>query len=66
MATAASTAYARNTGALLTYLLSDGTPTIDLRDEIQAAVTVTHSGSVVHPAVVAVLDDGRARLGGNR
>lgn len=65
MATAASTAYARNVGALLTYLLSDGSPTVDLADEIQSAVTVTHSGSVVHPAVVALLDD-RARLGGNR
>ena len=72
MATAASTAYARNTGALLTYLLHDGDPkggsptvTVDLADEIQAAVVVTHSGSVVHPAVVALLD-GRARLGGSR
>ena len=90
MATAASTAYARNIGALLTYLLhdrgpkdgspkdgspkdggpedsgpNDGNPTVDLADEIQAAVVVTHSGSVVHPAVVALLD-GRARLGGSR
>ncbi|WP_042392894.1 NAD(P) transhydrogenase subunit alpha [Streptacidiphilus carbonis] len=65
MATAASTAYARNATALLAHLLRDGTPTVDLADEIQAAVVVTHSGSVVHPAVAELLD-ARARLGGTR
>ena len=65
MATAASTAYARNVGAMLAHLLHDGAPAVDLTDEIQAAVVVTHAGSVVHPAVAALLD-GRARLGGSR
>ncbi|MEV6110414.1 Re/Si-specific NAD(P)(+) transhydrogenase subunit alpha [Streptomyces sp. NPDC051940] len=51
MATAASTAYARNITALLTHLLKDGALHIDTEDEIQAGVVVTHEGSVVHPAV---------------
>lgn len=58
MATAASTAYARNISALLQHLVVDGVLTIDLEDEITAGVVVTHDGKVVHPATAA-------RLGGS-
>ncbi|MQY10119.1 NAD(P) transhydrogenase subunit alpha [Streptomyces sp. RB5] len=54
MATAASTAYARNISALLTHLLRDGQLHIDTDDEIQAGVVVAHGGSVVNPAVGGV------------
>jgi H+-translocating NAD(P) transhydrogenase subunit alpha len=56
MAPAASTAYARNVVALLTQLVRDGTLAIDLTDEVQAGVVITHEGAVVNPAVPAVLD----------
>jgi NAD(P) transhydrogenase subunit alpha len=52
---AASTAYARNLCALLPVLLADGELRIDLADEIQAGVVVTHDGSIVHPQVRAAL-----------
>ncbi|WIM92847.1 NAD(P) transhydrogenase subunit alpha [Actinoplanes oblitus] len=52
MPQAASTAYAKNLLALLAVL----TPEPDLGDEIQAAVTVTHAGRVVHPAVRQLLE----------
>jgi NAD(P) transhydrogenase subunit alpha len=55
MATAASTAYARNIGALLTHLVRDGGLAVDLSDEIQAGVVVTHGGTVVNPAVAALV-----------
>jgi NAD(P) transhydrogenase subunit alpha len=51
---AASTAYSRNVCALLSSLVHDGVPEIDLADEIQAAVVVTHDGQIVHPEVQAV------------
>ncbi|CAM3743697.1 Re/Si-specific NAD(P)(+) transhydrogenase subunit alpha [Nocardiopsis rhodophaea] len=47
---AASEAYARNIGALLTHMTREGRLRIDLDDEIQAGVVITHEGSVVHPA----------------
>jgi NAD(P) transhydrogenase subunit alpha len=53
MAPGASVAYARNVTALLTHLLRDGAPAIDLADEIQAAVVLTHDGAVVNPALSA-------------
>ena len=53
---AASTAYARNICALLPILLADGEIRIDLGDEIQAGVVVTHDGTVVHPQVRAALE----------
>lgn len=56
MAPAASTAYARNITALLTQLVRDGELAIDLADDVQAGVVVTHQGSVVNPAVAAALD----------
>jgi H+-translocating NAD(P) transhydrogenase subunit alpha len=53
--TAASTAYSHNIVALLAELVRGGVLTIDLADEIQAGVVVTHQGKVVHPAVAALL-----------
>jgi NAD(P) transhydrogenase subunit alpha len=58
MATAASTAYARNITALLTHLLDDGAVRIDTADEIQAGVVVAHDGEVVNPAVTPALEGG--------
>jgi NAD(P) transhydrogenase subunit alpha len=58
MATAASTAYARNISALLQHLVTDGALTIDLEDEITAGVVITHGGKVVHPATAALLNKG--------
>ena len=45
MASAASTAYARNLAALLTHLVRDGALTLDPADEIAAAVVVTRGGA---------------------
>jgi len=53
--TAASSAYSRNISALLLHMTSDGALKIDLSDEIQAGVIVTHDGKVVHPAVAKLL-----------
>ncbi|GAB3888481.1 hypothetical protein GCM10029964_056200 [Kibdelosporangium lantanae] len=57
MAPAASAAYARNVGALLSHLVHDGSLTIDPDDEIQAGVVIVDHGTVVNPAVAALLDD---------
>jgi NAD(P) transhydrogenase subunit alpha len=54
---AASTAYARNLCALLAVLIRDGAVTVDLGDEVQAAVVVTHDGDIVHPRVRAAIDE---------
>jgi NAD(P) transhydrogenase subunit alpha len=51
MATAASTAYARNLSALLAHLIRDGALQIDPTDEIQAGVVVTHQGAIVNQQV---------------
>jgi len=51
MATAASTAYARNISALLTSLVHDGVLVSDPDDEIQAGVVVTEHGKVVNPLI---------------
>ncbi|NGN63610.1 NAD(P) transhydrogenase subunit alpha [Streptomyces sp. A7024] len=51
MATAASTAYARNISALLTHLLHEGAVRIDTDDEIQAGVVVAHAGAVLNTTV---------------
>jgi NAD(P) transhydrogenase subunit alpha len=48
---AASTAYSRNLCALLPVLLRDGVVTVDLADDVQAGVVVTHDGQVVQPRV---------------
>jgi NAD(P) transhydrogenase subunit alpha len=55
MPAAASTAYARNVAALLGHLVRDGALVVDLADEIQAGVVISHAGRVVQPATAAVL-----------
>jgi NAD(P) transhydrogenase subunit alpha len=64
MPAAASAAYSHNIAALLAELVRDGALTIDLTDEIQAGVVITHQGTVVHPAVAALL--GSPAEGGSR
>jgi NAD(P) transhydrogenase subunit alpha len=56
MPAGASTAYARNVAALLAQLVVDGSLAIDLTDEIQAGVVITHGGQVVHPGTIHVLE----------
>jgi NAD(P) transhydrogenase subunit alpha len=53
--TAASNAYSRNVSALLLHMISDGELTVDLADEIQAGVVITHDGKVVQQATAALL-----------
>ena len=64
MPTAASAAYSHNVVALLAELAGEGGLAIDLTDEIQAGVVITHQGKVVHPGVAALLEP--SRQGGNR
>jgi proton-translocating NAD(P)+ transhydrogenase subunit alpha len=52
---AASTAYGRNLLALLAHLMPDGVVALDLGDEIQAAVVVSHGGRLIQPQVRAAL-----------
>ena len=51
MPAAASSMYARNISGLLQYLAKDGALAIDLDDDLQAGVVITHDGRVVHPAL---------------
>ncbi|MEO3859613.1 NAD(P) transhydrogenase subunit alpha [Acrocarpospora sp. B8E8] len=60
MPVAASTAYSSNVRALLKHLVQDGVLTIDLADEIQAGVVVTHAGAVVHPLLAGTSSRGRS------
>ena len=53
--TAASTAFARNVSSLLLHMVKDGELAIDLSDEIQAGVVITHDGAVVQAATAALL-----------
>ena len=53
--TAASNAFARNISALLLHMVNDGELAIDLSDEIQAGVVITHDGAVVQAATAALL-----------
>jgi len=55
--TAASSAFARNVSALLLHMVADGALAIDLTDEIQAGVVITHDGAVVQPATAALLTE---------
>jgi NAD(P) transhydrogenase subunit alpha len=57
MPTAASAAYARNVTTLLLHMVADGALAIDLTDDIQAGVVITHGAMVVHPATAALLAD---------
>ena len=52
MAPAASAAYAHNIAATLAHLIHDGVPAVDLSDEIQAAIVLTHDGAVVNPSLL--------------
>lgn len=63
MATASSTAYARNITAVLGALVKDGALHIDPSDEVIGAMLVTHDGAATHPAIKAALEtqDGVAR-----
>jgi H+-translocating NAD(P) transhydrogenase subunit alpha len=56
MPTSASSMYARNITAVLLHLIKDGELAIDLGDEIQAGVVISHDGRVVHPATAALLE----------
>jgi H+-translocating NAD(P) transhydrogenase subunit alpha len=64
MPTAASTAYSHNVVALLADLAGPDGVAIDLTDDIQAGVVLTHQGKVVHPQIAALL--GSSPEGGNR
>jgi NAD(P) transhydrogenase subunit alpha len=55
MPTSSSAAFSRNVSAVLLHLLVDGQVAINLDDEIQAGVVMTHDGSVVHPSVLAAI-----------
>jgi NAD(P) transhydrogenase subunit alpha len=55
MSTSASSTYARNMSALLLNLINDAALTIDLTDEIQQGVVITHDGAVVQAATAALL-----------
>lgn len=48
--TAASDAFSQNMAAVLGLLFRDGAASIDLDDEVTAAVVVTHAGRLVRPA----------------
>lgn len=65
--TAASNAYSRNVSAVLLHMVRDGALTVDLDDEIQAGVVITHDGKVVQQATAALLrptSDGEADVDG--
>jgi H+-translocating NAD(P) transhydrogenase subunit alpha len=53
--TAASNAYSRNVSAVLLHMMRDGALTVDLADDIQAGVVITHDGKVVQQATAALL-----------
>jgi len=57
MPTSASNTYARNISALLLHMLSEGQLAIDLDDEIQRGVVITHDGSVVQEATAKLLEE---------
>jgi NAD(P) transhydrogenase subunit alpha len=47
--------YAKNISTLLLHLVSNGTLTLDLEDEITAGTLVSNDGQVVHPRVKELL-----------
>jgi NAD(P) transhydrogenase subunit alpha len=55
MATSASQALSRNIAALVQHLMRDGQLAIDLDDEIQRGVVISHGGQIVSQAVAAVM-----------
>ena len=65
--TAASAAYSRNISAVLLHMTRDGALAVDLDDEIQAGVVITHEGKVVQQATARLLEpvnDGGADVHG--
>lgn len=48
--TAASDAFSQNMAAVLRLLFKDGAPSVDLDDEVAAAVVVAHAGRLLRPA----------------
>jgi H+-translocating NAD(P) transhydrogenase subunit alpha len=56
---AASTAYSRNVAAMLACVVRDGELAIDLDDEVQAGVVVTHDGLVIHPQLREAMNSGK-------
>jgi H+-translocating NAD(P) transhydrogenase subunit alpha len=64
MPAAASSMYARNISALLLYLVKDGDLALDPQDELQAGVTITRDGAVVHPALRPASEPGSGPAGG--
>ena len=54
MASSASNTYARNLSALLLSMVSEGALTIDLNDEIQQGVVITHDGAVHDGAAIGL------------
>jgi len=63
MPAAASAMYARNISALLLYMVKDGSLVIDLADDLQAGVVVTHDSQVVHPALAGAEEPGSVETG---
>jgi NAD(P) transhydrogenase subunit alpha len=61
MAASASTAYSHNICALVAHLAKDGKVAIDLTDEIQAGVVITHGGKVVNPATAELVGSGTGK-----
>jgi NAD(P) transhydrogenase subunit alpha len=61
MPTSASSSYARNISALLRHLIHDGALVVDLEDDVQRGVVITHDGRVVHPGTLALLTEENAR-----
>ena len=57
LSTSASQAFSRNVAALIGQLTKDGALAIDLTDEIQQGVVITHRGEIVHAAAAAALSD---------
>jgi len=57
LSTSASQAFSRNVAALVGQLTKDGELAIDLTDEIQQGVVITHRGEIVHAAAAAAVSD---------
>ena len=51
--------YARNVAEMITYISTPTALSIDIDDEIVAGCLVAQNGEVVHPAVLAALEEGR-------
>jgi NAD(P) transhydrogenase subunit alpha len=56
---AASAAFSRNVTALLLHLVRDGALALDVSDEVQAGIVITHGGVVVHPGVAQLCEQQR-------